>query len=165
MKFLKQSEFYKNENIRAAGCLFISLLTIAQKIVNKALTKEEILFIYKHVIKQNYMLDGEDRSTGALIKKSSYILNHEAIVNEGLSFLVAPYIRIKYVGGHYVDTNLGKSWGKKQGDFIILHVRALQGFGHFRLIDFDPSEPEVKFDEILSIRYYELKEIKHGQKK
>ncbi len=162
MKFFKQSDFPEEENIRAAGCLFITLLTIAQMIVNKSLTKEEILFIYKHVIKRGFMLDGKDRSSRKLIKKSSYILNHEAIINEGLSFLVAPYIRVKYIGSHYVDINSGTSWGKQKGDFIVLHVRALKGFGHFRLIDFDPSEPGVEFNEIISIRYYELKEIKHG---
>lgn len=162
MKFLKQSDFPENENISKAGCLMMTLLTIAQRIVGKALNKEEILFIYKHLIKQGYMLDGEDRSSKALIKKSSFILNHAAVVNEGLSFLVTPYIRVKYVGCYYIDKTLGTSWGKRKGDFIILHIRALKGFGHFRLIDYDPAEPGVEFDEILSIRYYKLKEIKHG---
>ena len=166
MNFLKQSDFKKEEeNISKAGCLMITLLTIAQKMVGKALTKEEILFIYKHLIKRGFMLDGKDRSTGKLIKKSSYILNHEAVINEGLSFLVTPCIRVKYVGCRYVEDATGVSWGKTEGDFIVLHVRALAGVVHFRLIDFDPAEPEVKFDEIISIRYYKLKEIKHGRKK
>lgn len=161
MKFLKQSDFPEEENIRAAGCLMMTLLTIAQIIVGKAFSKKEILFIYKHLIKRGSMQDGEDRSTGKLIKKSCYILNHEAVINEGLSMLVAPYIRVKYNGCHYVDQTRGTSWGKKEGDFIVLHVRALQGFGHFRLMEYDPAEPPVQYDEIISIRYYKLKEIKH----
>jgi len=108
------------------------------------------------------MQDGKDRSSRKLIKKSCYILNHEAVLNEGLSFLIAPYIRFKYIGCHYVKEKNGTSWGQQEGDFIILHVRALKGYGHFRLMDFDPSEPPVLYDEIISLRYYKLKEIRHG---
>ena len=159
MILLRQSDFKEEENIRAAGCLMISLLTLAQLIVKKALTKEEILFMYKHLIKEGHMQDGKDRSSKDLRKKSCYVLNHSAIINEGLSFLIEPNIRASYVGCQYLDPSLGNSWGTFEGDYVILHIRALRGFGHFRLIDFDPSEPKVKYSKILSIRYYKVKEI------
>lgn len=162
MYFLKQSDFPEEENIRGAGCLMMSLLTIAQIVAHKVLSREEVLFIYKHLIKQGYMKDGKNRSSKMLRKSSCYILNHSAVINDGLSFLIDPYERVEYIGCQYLDPSLGKSWGKFEGDFIILHIRALKGFGHFRLIDYDPSEPTVEFDKILSIRYYKVKEIKHG---
>ncbi len=161
MNFLRQSDFPEEENIRAGGCLMISLLVIAQMIVRKLLTKEEILFIYKHLIKRGSMKDGKDRASKSLRKSSCYILDHEAAINEGLSFLIEPYKRVSYVGCQYLDPSLGKSWGKFSGDYIILQVRALVGFGHFRLLDFDPYDPPIEYDKILSIRYYKVKEIKH----
>ena len=102
------------------------------------------------------MQDGEDRSSWELTKKSCYILDHAAVANEGLSFLVAPDVRIKYVGTRYID-NPEKNWGKDSGKWIILHIRTLKGFGHFRLMDYDPYAPTLEYDKIISIRYYDVK--------
>ena len=148
MKFLKQTDFTENKQISKYGCLFIALLTIAQMIVKKSLTREEIMIIDKHVIKQKYM------------KKSCWVLNHGAIINEGLSFLVEPYKRAKYIGAHYIGKRAKDSWGKIEGDFIILEVETLNNNGHFRLISFDPYEPSPEYDAIKSLRYYEIKEGK-----
>ena len=162
MNFLKQTDFPEEINIDKAGCLMISLLTFSQMIAKKLLTKEEILFIYKHLIKRGFMKDGKDRSSNKLRKNSCWILDHAAVVNEGLSFLIEPYLRVKYVGCQYLDPSLGTSWGTFEGDYVIIHVRTLKGYGHFRLIDFDSYEPTLGYDKILSIRYYKVKEIKHG---
>ena len=158
MRFFKQTDFKENNNIAKAGCLMMTLLTIAQMKVGKVLSKKAILYIYYHLIKQGFMKNGKDRSSAKLIKDSCYVKNHAAVINEGLSFLIKPEFTAKYVGCQYLDPKLGKSWGKFEGDYVILHIRTLKGYGHFRLINYDPYSPSLEYDKILSIRYYDIKE-------
>lgn len=161
MRFIKQTNFEKEElNIYHAGCLMLTLLTIAQKKVNKALSKKAILFIYYHLIKRKFMKNGKDRSNAILVKNSCYIMDHAAVINEGFSFLIRPEFTAKYVGCQYSNKSLGKSWGKFEGEFVILHIRTLKGYGHFRLMDYDPCSPSLEYDKILSVRYYDIKEKK-----
>ena len=162
--FKEQTDFLKEEiNIYHAGCLMMTLLTIAQKKVGKALSKKAILFIYYHLIKRGFMKDGKDRSNAKLIKDSCWIKDHAAVINEGFAFLIKPELRAKYVGCQYLDKKLGKSWGKFEGEYVILHIRTFKGYGHFRLIDYDPYAPSLKYDKILSVRYYKIEEKKNGK--
>ena len=150
MNYLKQTDFKHEPEIDKAGCLLMTLLTIAQKAACRVLDSEKILFIYKHLIARGYM------------KPNCFIRDHNAVLNEGLSLLLATDIELKYVGAYYIDETLGTSWGKTYGDYIVLHVRTLLGNGHFRLMDYDPYEPSPPYERILSIRYYILKERENG---
>jgi len=164
MRFRKQTDFKEEElNIYHAGCLMLTLLTIAQIKVGKALSKPAILFIYYHLIKRGFMKDGKGRKTTRQVKNSCWILDHAAVINEGFAFLIHPELSASYVGCQYLDKKLGKSWGKFEGDFVILHIRTLRGYGHFRLIEYDPYSPSLKYDKILSIRYYKIKGVLSGK--
>ena len=148
MRFLKQTDIVEEKNIFKAGCLFMCLLYIVQKFIGKTFTKEEILFIYKHLVKQKTM------------KKNCFVKDHEAVGNEGFSFMIAPDVRLKYIGAHYIDKSIGADWGRHHGDFIIVHVRTIRGNGHFRLFDYDPYSPSPGYDKIKSLRYYDIEEGK-----
>jgi len=150
-EYLKQTDFRKeNPQIAKAGCLFITLLTIAQKAAGKRLSKQDVLFMYEHLIKRGHMED------------DCYVNDHAAVINEGLVFLKDFNKKAFYVGAFYVDEALAArkpAWGSRKGDYIAAHVRTIRGNGHFRLFTYDPFAPSPKYDRILSLRYYEVKEV------
>lgn len=143
MDYIKQTDFWNNIHIHTSGCLFISLLTIAQKVSDRKLDKHDILDIYKIAIEKDIM------------DANCYVKNHSAIIDLGLSF-IGKDMKSKYLGAQYLSGNR-ESWGRNNGAFIILQVKTsvLQN-SHFRLVEWDPYYPSPVFNSILSVRYYSV---------
>ena len=158
MDLLKQTDFKEEKNgaISYGGCLMMSLFAIPQLYLQKAFRKDEILFMYDHVIKRGYMKDGTPMETDDDKKNACWVLDHAAIANEGFSFLLHPELGVEYVGAFYVDEQKGTSWGVYHGDYLIIHGKTPLGHGHFELMEYDPYEPHIKLEEIYSIRYYRI---------
>jgi hypothetical protein len=118
-------------------------MSIAQEVTGDVFNKKQINDLYKHLIKQGHM------------NKTCFISDHNRTLNDCLSFLIHPEIRMKYVGAQYL-TDPKKSWGKAYGDFCIIQVKTVNGNGHFRLISYDPYFPSPEYNSILSVRYYSI---------
>lgn len=140
------------------GCLLCSIVTAAENLVTCELSKREFIEMaeYLHYEKRT----GYDTSIPVLSdendkkKEGSFVWDHEAVFNETFKRL-GSYHRMKYVGRFYMEWEPGTSFGKREGDVLILQIRTPNG-GHFRLPNFDPWRPGTRMIDLKSLRYYSL---------
>ena len=133
-----QTDF--NGYIKKYGCLYMSLIDIARDITNNKIKKVDITNIYEILVKDGCMT------------KTCYVKNHTDTLRIILDYF-GDSTNILYSGARYLVGD--DSWGKTGGDYIIIQVKA-PSFSHFRRIKYDPWRPTLKFNSILSVRYYNV---------
>lgn len=142
-----QTDFHDNINIYKSGCLFMSLIEIAQRMADRKPEKRDINNLYKHCVDRGFM------------KETCYINDHNEVLNDALNFLIKPDIRAQYSGAYYIEKP-EKNWGMNAGKYKIVQVKTANQNSHFMVLDnvqpYDPWFPAVNFDRVLSIRYYDL---------
>ena len=138
----KQSDF--TGNIKKYGCLWFSLVNIAEEMCGCKLSHANVLHMYKHLQDRGYM------------DKQCFVKDHSAVINEALSYMICPEIRAVYTGAQYLD-KLYKSWGASEGSYIILQVKTEFVPGHFLRFNYNPYYPPSKILGVRSVRYYEIK--------
>lgn len=137
----QQTDF--SGKIRKYGCLFFCLMHVAEKASGKQIRKEDVLTLYKGLQEKEIMND------------ECFVYNHTKVINEALAILPAPGIHVKYSGAQYFD-HPEKSWGKKEGDYVILQAKTEYVPGHFLMVDYNPYFPPSNILSIRSVRYYDL---------
>jgi hypothetical protein len=135
------------EQINRAGCLFRSLVHLAEIEAKRLLTADDIKDIYLFLVKENHM------------KANCWVLNHESVIAAAQYHLGEPQ-RARYV---YRDEADGSDFGNPtDGDYHIRHVRTMTGTGHFYVCDysgvrvFDPYWPVPMVDYAIGIRGYRV---------
>ena len=143
MKYYQtQTHFYNN--INKYGCLFFSLMDIAEEYTGHNFIPETIIKLYENLVDLG------------LMKKDCYVLDHEKVLQQALEMLSC-HDKVTYSGAMY-NHNLTdrKSWGESFGMFMILQMKTKNGNGHFRRAHYDPYKPDIKFSNLLSVRYYNI---------
>ena len=79
MKYLQTESFF-NKNINRYGCLFFSLMDIAEEYTGKYFSHKMIIELYYHLIAENYM------------REDCWINNHPAIISESVFFLTEEWV-------------------------------------------------------------------------
>ena len=143
MKY-KQTDEYFNKEINNYGCLFFSLMDIAEEYTGHNFIPKTIKKLYDDLIDLG------------LMKKDCYVLNHEKVLQQALEVL-GNHDKVTYSGSMY-NHNITdrKSWGETFGMYMILQLRTKNGNGHFTRMHYDPYYPEIKFGNLLSVRYYNI---------
>ena len=140
MKY-KQTDEYFNKEINNYGCLFFSLMDIAEEYTGHNFIPKTIKSLYRELIDLGFM------------RKDCYVLDHEKVLQQALEVL-GNHDKSSYIGARYL--NNGSSWGDKYGMYFILQLKTKNGNGHFTRMHYDPYYPEIKFSNVMSIRYYNI---------
>ena len=88
--------------------------------------------------------------------KDCYVNNHEKVLQDALEELGC-HDKVYYLGSWYNNfvTNR-KSWGEREGMYMILQYKTKKGNTHFVRPHYDPYKPDVGFTNIMSLRYYNI---------
>ena len=140
----KQTDDNFPKLINRYGCLFFSLIDIAEEFSGKSFTRRSIMQLYKEL------------SELEIMRKDCYILNHTKVLQQALeNFSV--HDKVSYAGAWYNENITDRqSWGDRNGMFMILQFRTRNGNGHFRRTHYDPYYPLIHFENLMSIRYYDI---------
>lgn len=140
MKYHQTDKVF-NENINKYGCLFFSMMDIAEEFTGHNFIIKTINKLYSECIDLGIM------------RNDCYILNHEKVLQQALENFEC-HDKVSYIGAKYLH-KLG-SWGEFTGMFLILQMRTQRGNGHFMRPHYDPYLPKIKFVNQLSVRYYNI---------
>lgn len=136
---IKQTEF-DNREIRRYGCLFLSLLEIAERVTGVSLTSH-VEKIYGDLVRDGVM------------DANCYVRDHAAVINAGLA---DSGFFAKYVGAQYVADIGRDSWGGvDEADFLILQGKTKRYRGHFFRPEYNP-DPTLEIERLWSIRAYKI---------
>ncbi len=149
MKY-KQTDKSFNENINKYGCLFFSLMDIAEKYTGHDFIPKTINKLYDHLTTTTFIRNGEEIP---LMGKDCYINSHTKVLQDILEVFDC-HDKVTYSGARYLTDR--DSWGKKYGMFMILQFKTKNGNGHFRREHYDPYMPKIHFSNLMSIRYYNI---------
>jgi len=139
-----QTDNYFNDNINKYGCLFFSLMDIAEQHTGHSFIPKTINQLYQSEIDNGEMLE------------DCYVLSHEKVLQDALEVFEC-HDKVSYVGSWYNDKLMSrKSWGGREGQYMILQFRTANGNGHFRRINYDPYKPLINLTNLMSIRYYNI---------
>jgi len=138
----KQTDEVFNQYINKYGCLFFSLMDIAEEYTGHSFIIRTINKLYSDLAKKG------------LMRKDCYILNHEKVLQEALEILAGCHDKVTYAGAKYLWND--KSWGEHTAMFLILQMKTQRGNGHFVRPHYDPYMPKIKFVNQLSVRYYNI---------
>jgi len=136
-----QTDEHFNTDINKYGCLFFSLMDIAEKYTGHNFIPKTINKLYFELIDKGIM------------RKDCYILNHEKTLQMALEEFNC-HDKVSYTGAEYLNDRT--SWGKKYGMYMILQFKTKNGNGHFRRPHYDSYKPEIKFTNVMSIRFYNI---------
>ena len=137
----KQTDERFLPEINKYGCLFFSLMEIAEQYTGHS-------FIYKTIMKLYF----ECVELG-IMKKDCYVLNHEKVLQQALEVFDC-HDKVSYIGAKYLHKD--GSWGEHTAMFLILQMRTQRGNGHFVRPHYDPYMPKIKFVNQISVRYYNI---------
>jgi len=130
--------------INKYGCLFFSLMEIAEKYTGEFFHKNQILKLYYDLVDLRIM------------RKDCYVNNHEKVLQQALE-VFHNHDKVTYVGAWYNDyMSKRKSFGQRYGMYMILQFKTKNGNGHFRRPSYDPYQPTIVFTNLISIRYYNI---------
>lgn len=137
----KQTDEYFNDLINKYGCLFFSLMDIAEEYTGHDFIPRTIRKLYDELVELG------------LMRKDCYVLNHEKVLQQALEVL-DNHDKVTYTGAKYLWND--RTWGEDFGMFMIVQLRTKNGNGHFRRLHYDPYLPEIKFSNLLSVRFYNI---------
>ena len=140
MKY-KQTDEYFNDNINKYGCLYFSLMDIAEEYTGHNFIPKTIKKLYAELVN----LD--------LMRRDCYILNHEKVLQQALEVLSC-HDKASYTGARYINHRV--SWGEHIGMYMVLQFKTKNGNGHFRRAHYDPYLPKIKFSNLMSLRFYNI---------
>ena len=140
----KQTDKIFPELINRYGCLFFSLVDIAEEFSGKSFTQRKIIDLYGNLDELEIM------------REDCYVLNHTKVLQQALE-LFNIHDKVTYSGAWYNDKITDReSWGERNGMFMILQFKTRNGNGHFRRPHYDPYLPLIHFKNLMSIRYYDI---------
>ncbi len=143
MKY-KQTDSFFNRNINKYGCLWFDHMDIAEEYTGHLFIPKTINRLYIDLTEKNIM------------DKQCFIINHEKSIQEALE-VFGCHDKVTYAGAWYNDKLTDrKSWGNRNGMFMILQFKTEHGHSHFIRIRYDPYLPLIKFTNLISIRYYDI---------
>lgn len=152
MNYFQTDDFF-NENINKYGCLFFSLMDIAEKHTGHNFIPKTINKLYDHLTTTSFTAG---KNEYLLMDKDCYINSHTKVLQDALEVFEC-HDKVMYVGADYNNTITDRvSWGKKEGDYMILQYKTKNGNTHFVTPHFDPYKPDIRFDNLMSIRYYTI---------
>ena len=126
------------------GCLWFQHMNIAELYTGHN-------FIHKTIF--NLYLDVTDKG---IMRKDCYINDHVRSIQEALEIFDC-HDKVTYAGAWYNEKETDrKSWGERFGMYMVLQMRTKNGNGHFTSMHYDSYLPEIKFTNIISIRYYNI---------
>jgi len=137
----KQTQEVFNPEINKYGCLFFSLMDIAEEYTGHSFIIRTINKLYSECVSLGIM------------RYDCYVLDHEKVLQQALECF-GVHDKVTYVGAEYLH-KLG-SWGEYSSMFQILQMRTQHGNGHFIRPHYDSYMPEIKFVTQLSIRFYDI---------
>ena len=142
-----------NENTNKYGCLWFSLMDVAEEHTRHSFIPKTINKLYDHLTK-TYFVRNSDMIP--LMGKDCYINSHTKVLQDILECFEC-HDKVTYIGAWYNDKITDrKSWGKREGDYMILQFKTKNGNGHFRRVHYDPYKPLINLTNIISIRYYDI---------
>jgi len=137
----KQTDEAFNSNINKYGCLFFSLMDIAEEYTGHSFIIRTINKLYYELVDLGIM------------KEDCYVLDHEKVLQQALECFDI-HDKVTYAGAKYLWEN--RSWGEHKGMFLIQQMKTQRGHGHFVRPHYDPYYPKIKFTDQLSVRYYNI---------
>ena len=137
----KQTDEVFNENINKYGCLFFSLMDIAEEYTGHDFIIKTINKLYVDCVNSKIM------------RKDCYVNNHEKVLQQALEVFDC-HDKVSYVGAEYLHKS--GTWGEKTAMFLILQMKTERGNGHFVRPHYDPYMPKIKFISQKSVRYYNI---------
>ena len=147
---------------RDDGCLLFSIFDWSRFVTHRSISRtaaEDLIDKLHTEIRASY-----DRATPAIgaeknpRDKGVFVYDHEAVFNEACKF-VGSTARWQYTGRIYMpweEARGKKSFGRRDGDMIIMQILTANGNGHFRNPDYDPWEPGTEMRDLKSLRFYRL---------
>jgi len=145
-----QTDVNFNDNINKYGCLFFSLMDIAEEYTGHNFILRSIRDLYTTLNGKTFISYGKEYP---IMDKDCYVNNHMMLLQEALEVLGC-HDKVTYSGARYFNGR--ESWGKKYGMYMIQQFKTKNGNGHFFRNHYDPYLPEIKFTNIISIRYYNI---------
>jgi len=154
VKNKKTGEIEEVNVIHKYGCLFMSLLWIAEDFFNKMYDRvdgfdaADIKAIYNSAVFKGYMCD------------DCWVLNHSKIIELALQHL-GVFTNAEYLGK--IDLISSQSFGRyDKFNYILKQSKTKNGNGHFYSLNYDPYFDEKKIFEKkflydMSIRLYRVK--------
>lgn len=143
MNFHQTDRIFPRE-VNKYGCLFFSLMEIAEKFTGEFFNKKQILKLYRDLVDLGIM------------GKDCYVNNHEKVLQQALE-VFGNHDKVTYAGSWYNDQQSKReSFGKRYGMYMVLQFRTKNGNGHFRRPSYDPYVPAIIFTNLISIRYYNI---------
>ena len=149
MKYHQTDEIF-NKEINNFGCLFFSLMDIAENYTGHNFIPKTIRKLYATLNEKTFVQGGK---TYPFMEKDCYINDHTRVLQEALEVLGC-HDKVTYSGAKYLNHRV--SWGEHRGMYMVLQFKTKNGNGHFRREHYDPYLPEIKFSNIMSIRYYNI---------
>jgi hypothetical protein len=139
-----QTDSFFNDDIHKYGCLFFSLMDIAESYTGHSFIPKTINKLYDSLV---------DKS---LMRPDCYVLNHEKVLQDALEVFTC-HDKVTYAGAWYNDKqSYSVSWGERNGMYMIMQMRTKNGNGHFRRMHYDPYKPLIQFTNLQSVRYYDI---------
>ena len=129
-------------DMRKYGCLLCCLVSIVEESCACEMSNDNFLAFLADMQKNDQVGD------------KIFIRNHNAVLT-GAALRLGIQPKIRYTGCIYMPWEERQSWGRRNGDYIILHIRTPNG-EHFRLPNHDPWRPGTKMVDLLSLRYYSV---------
>ncbi len=140
----KQTDEAFNSNINKYGCLFFSLMDIAEEYTGHSFIIRTINKLYYELVDLGIM------------KEDCYVLDHEKVLQQALECFGA-HDKVTYAGADYNSFYTDrKSWGNRNGMFLIMQYKTKNGNGHFRRIFYDSYKPDISLTGLMSIRFYDI---------
>lgn len=150
--FQNDTELRGRPSIESYGCLFRSLVELAESHVSRALTARENLILYDWLLEQGYLMDSEGQR--------SWVMSHSGVINGALFYLNgkqdAEYrCRMDFEGQ-------GKDFGSMAGCNYFIGQARIEGWNisHFFHCDsrgdrvWDPYWPAKPVEKLISLRGY-----------
>ena len=130
------------EQIQKYGCLFFSLMDIAERQTGHYFIHRSIMEVYHDLIFRGYM------------NENCYVRNHEKVLKAAL-LILGNNQPVRYNGAWYNDFVTDRAtWGIKGGTAMVLQYQTLKGNSHFVRPQYDSYKPRVRFRNLMSVRYY-----------
>lgn len=148
-----QTDDHFNNNINKYGCLWFSLMDVAEQHTGHSFIPKTINKLYDHLTNTTFVAGTKEY---LLMENDCYINSHTKVLQDALEVFEC-HDKVKYIGAKYNhDISDRASWGKHKGDYIIIQFKTKNGNGHFRRAHFDPYKPLIPLTNIMSIRYYDI---------
>ncbi len=143
MTYFQTDKFF-NEKTNKYGCLWFSLMDMAEEHTGHNFIPKTINKLYLSSV-DKFLMDSE-----------CYVRDHEKLAQDALEVLGC-HDKVTYNGAWYNDKESDrKSWGDRNGAYMIMQMRTKNGNGHFRRMHYDPYKPLIHFTNLISIRYYNI---------